>query len=576
MSIKIHHANINGGKIEGFSNLNKTNVTIQIFDCKNSKCHCDIINEKFNKYKKYITCEVMNIYEKDLCCVVGDVQSGKTNVGIGLAMLSAKCNETVFVILDNNINIRDQTYNRFNIAFEECGMKEKIKRETERINKGDVVILMGNNTQIKMAYKNLVNPRQHNSTIIKDEADILYKGEHTKFSQEYEMLKNNTNLNHEYDISATQVGIISDKIKENPAFKDNIFYLNRKENYKGWESCDKEIIKKSSSDFEHIKKILERGNNRIQMLVKTSSRISVHKALYTKLINYLKEGQHSAIDYNVFIVNSKGINCHNINTSCTKKLKNLSELFDIISNSVLNNSQSVNIIIGDQCLDRGISVRGDNEDGNVWRLTDLLIRKSKETDMEGIYQGMRVFGNFDDNNRATIHTDINTFNKLELYINDIYKQTRKFIENSSDSEYDSECTRILTPRDNDEMKFYTNHKKSPKTGNNTKGQKMKTTNKKNDKYIGNVVLDIESKLNDNRNIHGRIMRYLFDNGEVSYNQLLDGIDYENSGHRSDMDGLISNISNGLMYWNIKTINNVNYIKLDENIRNRMQELVTLN
>lgn len=85
-----------------------------------------------------------------------------------------------------------------------------------------------------------------------------------------------------------------------------------------------------------------------------------------------------------------------------------------------------------------------------------------------------------------------------------------------------------------------------------------------------VESDLLRILNDNRDIKGKIIRYLFDKDEITYEQLLVGIEYQNSGSRSDMEGLISNISNCRNYVTTRLNNDTYYIKLNEQTRTQMQ------
>lgn len=86
--------------------------------------------------------------------------------------------------------------------------------------------------------------------------------------------------------------------------------------------------------------------------------------------------------------------------------------------------------------------------------------------------------------------------------------------------------------------------------------------------------ELSSILNDNRDIKGKIIRYLFDKNEITYEQLLVGIEYQNSGSRSDMEGLISNISNCRNYVTTRINNDTHYIKLNEQTRIQMQNTHT--
>jgi hypothetical protein len=86
--------------------------------------------------------------------------------------------------------------------------------------------------------------------------------------------------------------------------------------------------------------------------------------------------------------------------------------------------------------------------------------------------------------------------------------------------------------------------------------------------------ELEKLLKDDINMTTKIIKCLFNkNHEITYEELLEGIEYNYTGDRTVMEGLFSLISNCRMFVNTQTTNNVKYIKLKDTTRTHMQNNV---
>ena len=494
MSLIIRNTNIINGKIEGLEGISKENVDVFIreinWEIKPKNC-----SETYWKYAK-------NLHDKfitgELEMIKGKVQSGKTMIAMLITILSLDKNNTVICLTADNQNLGEQTKQRFKELLSEVNFGNKLKNETEKIKKGDCVVTLGNQSRIQKIMDNLVNPKNQNLHLILDEADVQYKTDRTKYSKlKREMIQKFKSVKF-LDITATGVGLIADRLVVDDSFMTKVEYLESQPNYVGYEDCDK--IMYNCSDIEQIKDIIKNHNfakeingevikYNIKMLVKTEWSNKKHTELQNKVYEYMKENCDD-ISFNIFKVNSGGIMC--FSNEETKKYKTLDEVKKAITKHTLDVDFSIDILIGDGCMDRGNTFRGDDSDENVWQITHQLLRKSKTTDAESIYQGCRLLGNFGDKIKPKLYMDNETFKKLDTYMNDIYSQLyEKKLGNEIDN---TKYEREISP-DNNSLSFFTNEKKNFKLGNGLNGKKVKMTNTPNRNYVmEDIDMDLEKMM----------------------------------------------------------------------------------
>ena len=493
MSLTIRNTNIIDGKIEGLEGISRENVDVFIREI-NWKIKPKNCSEAYWKYAK-------KLHDKfiagELEMIVGKVQSGKTMIAMLITILSLNKGNTVICLSDNSENLVEQTKKRFQELLSEVNFGDKLKNETEKIKKGDCVVVMGNQSRIQQIMDNLVNPKTQDLHLILDEADVQYKTKGTKFTKlKNQMIQKFRSVKF-LDITATGAGLMIDRLAIKDSFMEKVEYLESQHNYIGYEDCDRIVYE--CSDFVQIKDIIEihkftkEGQKyNIKMLVKTEWLSNKQSELQKKVYEYMKENWLGDVSFNIFKVNSE----KNSKITCfsneeTKIYKTLDEVKNAITKHTLSNINSIDILIGDGCIDRGITLRGDVSDKNVWQITHQLLRKSKTTDAESIYQGCRLLGNFGDSIKPKLYMDNETFKKLDTYMNDIYSQLydKKLGNEIDNTKYERE----ISP-ENNSLSFFTNEKKNFKLGNGLNGKKVKTINTPNSNYVMDVDIDFDEKM----------------------------------------------------------------------------------
>lgn len=236
------------------------------------------------------------------------------------------------------------------------------------------------------------------------------------------------------------------------------------------------------------------------------------------------------------------------------KFTYLSELYDMFQES----GAYCVVTVGKYMFGRGISVVGGNR--NISNPFTASVLFSKPNDPYMVYL-LQFWGRLNGTVRPELKRKIYAPKKHIDYFIKHYDKQESDIKDFKKLENSEKLTRDIIAN-----KVY-----KEGTSNNIEKKNVKLSKinimEPEDRFNRS---ELSSILNDNRDIKGKIIRYLFDKNEITYEQLLVGIEYQNSGSRSDMEGLISNISNCRNYVTTRVNNDTHYIKLNEQTRTQMQ------
>lgn len=370
--------------------------------------------------------------------ISGSIQSGKTNELLFYCWWSIFVCRRKVIFVSRNINAdREQLIERiktFNDRFI-TNSKFYIRETTpDSLNKG-IICILANNHQVKKIFKS-INNQKYNLCI--DEADLCIKSRKVgmfKIQEYFGLLEKYSK--HQVSATATEFAIISTKKTLTDVFK-----LKEPKNYYGIKRIGREYITpvltsysvKNDSNIKTIYDRLHTERDRFCILHTTTKlKITQNDIMFNlnKLYPTMTIITYNGNGYNIKIGSEyekeNTFSQYKKNMRSTNKVINISnkiKLSDILGE--ISHHKRICIISG-TLASRGISfVSSDYK----LHLTDQYYNPSNKVHGEGLLQGIRLFGCYEDNPKLTLWITKQNWRQIK----EQYSILRKYINGVKDSD----------------------------------------------------------------------------------------------------------------------------------------------
>lgn len=333
--------------------------------------------------------------------VIGNVQSGKTEVMQGYCAKSKEMGKKVLYLLRNMKADLDQLIKRF----DEFNKKYKTEIKVKIINKYkltdfdtmteesfgefDVILSLMNPISLNK-FKVLASKFNFEFNICVDESDLI-TGDDLSSEKELNEITKLPNLFNYLEVTATPMAnIFTNKMNYFYKLEKSSDYVDIRHPRILWQSCESVESKEVEKDVAVMGNILERGLLKkicIALMI-TSNKNKEQEYLLSRLIN--KYNKYLGITFN-----QKGVSLKQFNpeTGQAKTIKKYDTISDAISGAIQMGNKYICIMAGRKA-DRGI---GFVSNDYKYHLTDLYLRSISDLSKSSMYceslvQKLRILG----------------------------------------------------------------------------------------------------------------------------------------------------------------------------------------